>query len=74
MIIDMIRIAAEINDRLVVSTSEVGKRLGFTLSATFLKSLGLVPFMETACGVFWLQEDMESIRDEIVYHLLEKNL
>jgi hypothetical protein len=74
MIASMIRIAAEINDRLVVSTSEVGNRLGFKLTATFLKSLGLVPYMETACGVFWLQEDLESIRDELVYHLLDKKL
>lgn len=68
------RIAAEIDSLLVVSTKEVGRRLGLTLTATFLTSLGLTPYAVCANGTYWLQSELPAIRDALVAHLMERPL
>jgi hypothetical protein len=68
------RIAAEIDSLLVVSTTEVSKRLGLQVTGTFLKSLGLRPHAELPNGVFWLQGDIPAIRDALVAFLKGRDL
>lgn len=63
------RIAAEIDDALVLSTTEVGRRLGIPLTGTFLRSMGLQPYAVLPNGVFWLQDDLPAIRDAMVAYL-----
>lgn len=63
------RLVSEIDGTAVISTTELAKRLGMPINSTFLKRIGLTPYVELNHGVYWLHADVPSIRTEICQYL-----
>jgi len=55
-----------------ISTTELGKRLGFHISSDFIESLGIVPQVKTKVGIYWYESDFGNICIQIQRHLEQK--
>ena len=45
-----------------LTTTDIAKRLGFTLSVNFILSLGIEPLLITKTSVLWRVESVNAIR------------
>jgi hypothetical protein len=53
-----------------VSTTEICKLIGFNVSISFIKSMGVEPCYETGVGVYWSKVDVPVICLAMAQHLL----
>ena len=65
-----VRICAEIDGVICLSTTEVGRRLGFHVSATFLSKEICKPFAVMSNGTFWAASEMANIRKKLAIYIL----
>jgi len=57
----------------VTSTSGVSNRLGFNVSADFIRQCGVVPmFDDGQRGIYWREDDFRAICEGIIRHLVVK--
>lgn len=61
--------AVTVNGENALSTIEVSKKLGFSVSIAFLKECGASPLHETHIGCYWRTKDFPIICHAISKHL-----
>lgn len=52
-----------------LTTTDISKRLGFTLSVNFIRSLGIEPYLVTKTSVLWGTESVNEIRRALIERL-----
>lgn len=63
----------KIDGAFVVSTTELGERLGVHLSSSRIKSLARVsPMVETSTGVYWREEHIPIIAMALANHFSQR--
>ncbi|SIT25231.1 hypothetical protein SAMN05428937_2978 [Achromobacter sp. MFA1 R4] len=55
----------------VLTTTEVGERLGLRPSVDSLLALGIQPVQRTLLGVYWALSDMPAIRNAVAARVLQ---
>ena len=65
----MLNRVAMLGDVPVISTTEISRRLGMTISSTFLRSLGLEPFADLSPGIYWRADEFHLICGRIADHV-----
>ena len=67
----VIRVCHEIDGVSCISTTELGRLIGFHLSASFLEKNICKPFATMNCGVYWAVKDVKQIRINLARFILE---
>lgn len=62
---------AMIEKKEVLSTTDLSKLFGFTVSIAFLHSLGISEHFSTKYGYYWLKSDLNEIKKKIAVYLLK---
>lgn len=52
-----------------LTTTDISKRLGFTLSVNFIRSLGIEPYLVTKTSTLWGVESVNAIRASLIERL-----
>jgi len=52
-----------------LTTTDIAKRLGFTLKADFIRSLGVEPLLVTKTSVLWDAGVINTIREKLIDRL-----
>lgn len=52
-----------------LTTTDISKRLGFTLSVNFIISLGVEPYLVTKTSVLWRVDSVNAIRASLIERL-----
>ena len=67
-----------INNTKVVTTTEICRRLGLSMSGKRICELGVPPYAETVQGVYWREQDVPvialAIAKEMLAHVLDRTL
>lgn len=59
-----------VNGVRVVSTHELGARLGITVSGALMKKIGVRPFANIRPAIYWREDDISLIRSNLAILLL----
>lgn len=68
---DVIRVVSEIDGVPCVSTTELGRRIGFPIAATFLAKEICKPFAILPNGTYFAVSDFEKIKQELSAFILK---
>lgn len=52
-----------------MSTTEISRKLKFTVSVSFLKRIGFVPEINTGRAKYWKSSEYEKICDALISHI-----